>query len=83
MTTNVSMALVDGRVLNRLDAAVDLYRQLRVDLLPQILLEEQMIMGRLDSPKELHAVLQLGHGIAATPMLPKAISYDGHAERQS
>jgi uncharacterized membrane protein len=67
MTTNVSMALVDGQVLNRLDAAVDLYRQLRVDVLPQILLEEQMILGRLDSLKELHAVLQLNREFTATP----------------
>lgn len=59
LTTNVSLALVDNQVMNRLGTGVDLYRQLRVDRLPQILLEDRMLLGRLDSMRELRAVLRL------------------------
>lgn len=59
VSTTFSFALLDSRIQSRVNHAVDMYRMLRVDILPQILMSDRMIVGRMDSLKELHAVIGL------------------------
>jgi hypothetical protein len=59
-STAISLVLLDSRIDGRVKQAVELYQTLAVDKLPQILLADRMIVGRLDSLKELHAVIGLG-----------------------
>ena len=58
-STAISLVLLDGRIYDRVKQAVELYQTLAVDKLPQILLADRMIVGRMDSLKELHAVIRL------------------------